>query len=440
MIDDNRTGAGRTTKKANIRDLSHLVALGARIRRLRYMREARSFLVPVLVTICLQALAYLLIYVRTDRTDWQSGGLTILVLAAVPILSGITLTAFRRPESPILAAVVVVLTHFSFAVSFLSAMRISLSYAGLAAAMPIALLLMAFANIRFHRSMTTRVGLITFDGAGDVIKLLDAGVTLIKAPDADLSQFEIVLIEPSKHHTAKWSDMLAHCYLSGIEIMPWTRFLEIRHGRVDVATFELSHLAYSPSQVVYARSKRVFDILSVLVTLPLTLPLVAITALYIFALDGGPVLFIQHRFGFGGRVFRLYNFRTMRKGTGGGATLAEDNRIIPGCGFLRRTRIDELPQLYNILIADMSLIGPRPEAMDLVRWYRSEIPQWDYRLLLLPGITGWAQVNSGYTSNPDEARTKLSFDLYYIKHLSMDLDLQILFKTIRTIIFGTGAR
>ena len=102
--------------------------------------------------------------------------------------------------------------------------------------------------------------------------------------------------------------------------------------------------------------------------------------------------------------------------------------------------MDELPQLYNILVGEMTLIGPRPEAMDLVRYYRKEIPQWDLRTLVLPGITGWAQVNSGYTSNPEEARTKLSFDIYYIKHLSFDLDLQILLKTVRTVIFGTGAR
>jgi lipopolysaccharide/colanic/teichoic acid biosynthesis glycosyltransferase len=130
----------------------------------------------------------------------------------------------------------------------------------------------------------------------------------------------------------------------------------------------------------------------------------------------------------------------MFMGTAGGATGDMDKRIIPGCGLIRRLRLDELPQLYNILIGNMSLIGPRPEAIDLVKWYRREIREWDYRTLILPGITGWAQVNSGYTSNPSEARVKLSYDLYYIKHLSFDLDLQILFKTIRTVLLGMGAR
>src|SRR5690606_6606054 len=128
------------------------------------------------------------------------------------------------------------------------------------------------------------------------------------------------------------------------------------------------------------------------------------------------------------------------KNTAGGATGDDDKRIIPGCRLIRKLRLDELPQLYNIMIGDMSLIGPRPEAVDLVRWYRSEIPQWDYRMLVLPGITGWAQVNSGYTSNPEEARMKLAYDLYYIKHLSFDLDLQILFRTAMTVLLAKGAR
>jgi len=102
--------------------------------------------------------------------------------------------------------------------------------------------------------------------------------------------------------------------------------------------------------------------------------------------------------------------------------------------------LDELPQLFNVLVGDMSLIGPRPESIELARWYEREIPEYAHRLLVLPGLTGWAQVNSGYTSNPDEAKIKLSYDLYYIKHLSLDIDIITVFKTLRTIVFGTGAR
>ncbi|WP_421952727.1 sugar transferase [Pelagibacterium sp.] len=422
------------------RDLTHLTALGARTRRMRYLRDAATFLLPVLLTIALQALVYLLIYTRTGRNPWQNGTITALVLATIPIFSAFTLSAFRRNESPILAAVAVVAIYFSFAVSFLSAIRIPLSYSALAATAPIAMVLIAFANIGFHRSITARVGLIGFTGAPAVINLLGSGVALITDPDTDISQFDTILIDPTQHHTAEWSDMLARCYLSGVDIMPWTRFMEIRLGRVDVATFDLAHLAYSPSQLIYARTKRLLDVAFVLVTFLLTVPLAILTALYILARDGWPVLFIQHRNGFGGRIFRMYKFRTMYKGTGGGSTQSADKRVIPGCHLIRKLRLDELPQLYNILIGDMSLIGPRPVAHYVAKASERAEAKYALRTLVLPGITGWAQVTSGYAATTDEEITKLAYDLYYIKHLSFDLDLQILFKTVKTVLFGTGAR
>ncbi|WP_116654980.1 sugar transferase [Pelagibacterium sediminicola] len=442
MADQPRTGfvQGKSKKNPLLNDLTHLATLGARTRRMRYLRDAATFLLPVLLTIVIQTLVYILIYTRAGQIPMGSGVIAAIVLGIVPVLSAFTLSAFRRHEAPILAAVAVVSVYFSFAVSFLSAIRIPLSYTALAAAAPIAMAIMAFANVRFHRSINARVGLIRFKNAATVLELLGTGVALIDSPDADVGEFDAILIEPRHHHTTQWSGMLTRSYLSGVDIMPWARFVEIRLGRVDIATFDLSHLSYSPSQLIYARFKRILDLAFVVVTLPLSIPLAALTGAYIFLRDGGPVLFVQHRRGFGGRPFRLYKFRTMYSGKSGGATSADDKRVIPGCGVLRRTRIDELPQLFNVLIGDMSLIGPRPEALDLVRWYRREIPQWDYRMLLLPGITGWAQVNSGYTSNPSEARVKLSYDLYYIKHLSLDLDLQILVRTIKTVLLGSGAR
>jgi lipopolysaccharide/colanic/teichoic acid biosynthesis glycosyltransferase len=340
-----------------------------------------------------------------------------------------------------MAAIAVVAIFFSFAVTSVAALRIPVTYAGLAATLPAAMLVMAVANIRFHTALTARVALLGFSEDVAVQSLLtDAAIALITNPDTDISSFDTVLIDPTQHHTAKWSDLLARCYVAGVDIMPWTRFMEIRLGRVHVPDFDISHLTYTPSQLIYARAKRVLDLTAVILTLPLTIPIAGLTAVYIFCRDPGPVLFNHHRLGFIGKPFRVYKFRTMFMGTAGGATGDMDKRIIPGCGLIRRLRLDELPQLYNILIGNMSLIGPRPEAIDLVKWYRREIREWDYRTLILPGITGWAQVNSGYTSNPSEARVKLSYDLYYIKHLSFDLDLQILFKTIRTVLLGMGAR
>jgi lipopolysaccharide/colanic/teichoic acid biosynthesis glycosyltransferase len=429
---------GKTSKETARRDLSYVRGLGAGLRGHRLLHDLRVFTVPIVGAIVLQSLVYLSLYLRT-APNWPAAATVLGVLAIVPIASAMALSAFRRHESPIIIAAVIVASCFSFAVSFLSALRIPVSFAGLAAAFPVTLLVMAIGNIRFHHRLSAHVALLAFDGDELPLSLLGKA-TRIDAPDADITAFDTLLIEPGQHHTPEWSSLLSRCYVCGVDIMPWTTFLEIRLGRVHVSSFEVSHLVYTPSQMLYARGKRALDLFAVLVTLPLTLPLAGLTALYIFLRDGAPVLFVQHRRGFGGRVFRMYKFRTMYKNTAGGATGDDDKRIIPGCRLIRKLRLDELPQLYNILIGDMSLIGPRPEAVDLVRWYRSEIPQWDYRMLVLPGITGWAQVNSGYTSNPEEARMKLAYDLYYIKHLSFDLDLQILFRTAMTVLLAKGAR
>ncbi len=422
-----------------VRDLSYVTAQGGRTRRHKYLRELRSFAGSVAVTIGLLALTYVAITTRWGRDDWLNILSTIGTLACVPVFSAAILSAFRRHEAPVVAASIVSIGLFSVAVSVLSALRIPVSYLALLWCLPIVLTVMVYANLRFHRQFGARAALAPFDRATDVMSEL-GGLPILSGPDADLANNEIVLIDPHEHHSEAWSAFLANCYLGGIEIMPWTRYLEVQRGRLDISSFDITHLNYSPSQLIYARLKRSLDVLAVIITLPLTLPIASFVALFLYFLDGKPVIFVQIRRGFGGRRFRMYKFRTMYKGTSGGATNIGDNRIMPGCRFIRRVRLDELPQLYNILIGDMSLIGPRPEAMDLSREYERVIPKYTHRLLVLPGITGWAQVNSGYTSNPEEALIKLSYDLYYIKHLSFDLDLLVLFKTIRTVLFGSGAR
>lgn len=422
-------------------DLKSLTNLGARTRRHRYLHDARAFAVPVLITIVVQALIYLLLVTRTGRANWPAIASTCAVLAFVPAFSAIALTAFRRNEAPIMTAAAITTVFFSFAVTFLSALRLPLSYVGLVCTLPAAIALMSFANIRFQTSSFARVGMIAFKGDAAIQELLrNVDVSLITDSDIDLSAFDTILIDPEHHHTAQWSNFLARCYLARVEIMPWSRFMEIRLGRVDVGLFDISHLSYSPSQLLYAQAKRFLDVAVIVATLPVTVLFAAGTAAYIFARDGGPVLFVQHRRGLGGRPFRLYKFRTMYKGTGGELTRTGDKRIIPGCGFIRRTRLDELPQLYNILIGDMSLIGPRPVAQYVAKTSEKAEPKYALRTLVLPGISGWAQVTSGYAATTEEEINKLAYDLYYIKHLSLDLDVQILFKTAKTIVFGTGAR
>lgn len=419
--------------------LSRAAEQGGRTRRHKYARDLLAFVRPALITATAQITIYSLIFFRFNRSDVGNLSIVSIVLAVATLMTVTILTAFRRNESPIVSAVAVWTIIFSFAVTLLSAARVPVSYQGLAVVYPVAAAILAAANLKFNRMLGARAAVLDFSDAGAVAKMLP-GSSVLADPDSSLDDIDYLLIDPTEHHNGRWSPLLTKAYLSNVDILPWMNFLEIRLRHTDVDSFDISHVVYTPTQFLYARLKRYIDIAGVIVTLPITVPLGVLVALYIWARDGGPVLFVQHRRGFAGRPFRMYKFRTMYRGKFRGATSSNDSRVIPGCRFIRRVRLDELPQLFNVLIGDMSLIGPRPESIDLAQWYEREIPEYVHRLLVLPGLTGWAQVNSGYTSNPDEAKVKLSYDLYYIKHLSFDLDVITLFRTIRTIVFGTGAR
>ncbi|TIW44155.1 MAG: polyprenyl glycosylphosphotransferase, partial [Mesorhizobium sp.] len=162
--------------------------------------------------------------------------------------------------------------------------------------------------------------------------------------------------------------------------------------------------------------------------------------------SAGPALFKQKRMGYRGNIYEVYKFRTMKLSAVAGdekdeaITKAGDTRITRLGQFLRKSRIDELPQAINILRGEMSWIGPRPEALVLSKWYEAELPFYRYRHIVRPGITGWAQVNQGHVAAVDDVLEKLHYDFYYIKNFSPWLDVLIVFRTIRTMLTGFGAR
>ena len=193
----------------------------------------------------------------------------------------------------------------------------------------------------------------------------------------------------------------------------------------------------------YDRAKRLLDVAAVLVLAPLWLPLVAGVALAVRFDSKGPALYSQPRVGRDGEVFTLWKFRSMVHGLqapGVHFAQAEDPRITRVGRLLRRSRLDELPQLFNVLMGHMSLIGPRPEQTAFVRDFAATIPSYPYRHLVRPGLTGWAQVQQGYADSADATRIKLSYDLYYVAHYSLALDLLIAAKTVKTVCTGFGAR
>ncbi len=190
-----------------------------------------------------------------------------------------------------------------------------------------------------------------------------------------------------------------------------------------------------------ATLKRMMDLCLAGIGLCLSAPLWPLIALGVKLCDGGAVFYSQSRVGQHGKAFKLYKFRTMREDAENGTSVwcsPNDTRVTRVGRFLRRTRLDELPQLYNVLVGHMSIVGPRPERPDIVRELRPVLHFYAERHLVKPGITGWAQISFRYGSSIEDARRKLQFDLYYLKHMSFELDMIILFRTAGTFLRGAG--
>ncbi len=190
------------------------------------------------------------------------------------------------------------------------------------------------------------------------------------------------------------------------------------------------------------KAKRLFDILISFLILILTFPLLVIIGIAIKLDSEGPVFYKQERCGIGGKIFKIYKFRTMKKDaeklSGPVWSQKNDPRITRVGKFLRKVRMDELPQMLNILKGEMSLVGPRPERPFFVEKFALEIPYYKRRLRVKPGVTGWAQVKHKYDENIEDVKTKLKFDLFYIENMSLRMDLKILIRTIFVVLFGKG--
>lgn len=185
--------------------------------------------------------------------------------------------------------------------------------------------------------------------------------------------------------------------------------------------------------------KRLWDVAFALTGLLLAAPLLIAAGIAIKCTDGGPVFFRQTRVGRNRVPFSILKLRTMRAQSGGDRyTRPNDTRITTVGRFLRTSRLDEVPQLWNVLIGQMSLIGPRAEWDELVRDYEAKIPCYHFRHLVKPGITGWAQINYPYGAGIEDTLRKLEYDLYYIRHFSFTLDASIVLKTIHVMLFGKG--
>jgi sugar transferase (PEP-CTERM system associated) len=262
----------------------------------------------------------------------------------------------------------------------------------------------------------------------------------------DFSIDEIVIaLEDRRNHIPL--ERLVDYRLGGVTVSDYQSFCEREAGRVDLDRLTPSwfffHGGFQNSALERAL-KRTLDIITALALAVFFAPLLILLPVTIMATRSGPVFYWQERVGRGGKVFRLIKFRTMRSdaeeaGTPQWASV-DDDRVTRLGAFMRRTRMDELPQIFNILKGDMSLVGPRPERPEFVEQLKAQLPYYDDRHRLLPGITGWAQVRFKYAGSLEDSKIKLEHDLYYIKYYSIILDLIIILQTVRVVLWGEGVR
>jgi len=256
---------------------------------------------------------------------------------------------------------------------------------------------------------------------------------------------DMVIVAPDERRGMDLRALLV-CKSAGYPVTDYLSFVEHEIRRVDLKRMELSWLVFSDGFTFGALDrflKRALDLLVSSLVLLVTAPLLLGGILAIRLEGPGEVFYQQDRVTKDGRVFRILKLRTMRpdaEAKGAVWAAQRDNRITRAGAFLRRTRIDELPQLINILRGDMSFVGPRPERPMFVAELTEQIPLYSERHLVKAGLTGWAQINYPYGASIDDARSKLSYDLYYVKNFSIAFDLLILTQTLREVLWPSGAR
>lgn len=300
---------------------------------------------------------------------------------------------------------------------------------------------------KIQRTRDLRIGLVGIADKSYIEELNQVRWFTLSDPSADVSELAAVAADLRKDLPDDWERKLADYALSGLPVYHIKHLYESMTGRVDLEKLSESSFGSLSPISAYMGLKHVIDWILAAFAIVILIPILLLVGIAIKLDSPGSALFRQQRIGYRGIPFIVYKFRTMRQVNGvendarnAAMTQSKDARITKLGKWLRLTRIDELPQLLNVLRGEMSFIGPRPEAQVLSQWYEEEIPFYRYRHIVRPGITGWAQVNQGHVAEISDVTSKLHYDFYYIKHFSPWIDLLIVARTVRTMVTGFGAR
>ena len=306
-------------------------------------------------------------------------------------------------------------------------------------------LIWAFAGHFFSkRYKKAKLALVPFGRALELMETQTANIHSLNEPKLKGIRYDGIVADlHAKDLPAEWQTFLAECTLARIPVFHSQHIIESLTGRVKINHLSENIFGELLPSGLYSSFKRIMETLLVVSLMPIWLPIMLITGIIVKLESKGPMFFIQERVGQGNKNFKVYKLRSMcQDSEKDGAQFAQTNdmRITRVGHFIRKTRLDEIPQFLNIIKGDMSLIGPRPEQRAFVTQFEKEIPFYSYRHVVKPGISGWAQVVHGYAADTEDTKVKIEHDFYYIKHFSLWLDILIIVKTIKTILTGFGAR
>lgn len=364
---------------------------------------------------------------------------------SVFILTSIFLWQISKRPSLDLIRYVIPVTAILYALVFLTVLLLRIDYSRstiLLSAIPSVLVLIILSRYVHLKDIKNLFLIPNFD-TSPWLNNKKFRATVFSDPLLPESLPDAVAVDLHTELDAKWQRLIADLSLHKVPVYHVAALEESLSGRVDTAYLHENSVGNLLVDSFYEKLKRFGDVIAVLLLLPLVLPLVVFFLLIIRLESSGSPFFFQTRVGQGGETFRLWKLRSMAqvsiKEQAKFAT-DESHRITKVGALIRKCRIDELPQLWNVLKGDMSLIGPRPEQPSFVELFNQQIPFYSYRHVVKPGITGWAQVEQGYADCEDSTAEKLSYDLFYIKNFSFWLDAVIVLKTLKTIITGFGAK
>lgn len=418
-----------------------------RLLRLRYMILA-GFIIAIVLPMLVRQLTTGIPITQATQYNTGLGGTLALLLG---VLGYRRLQIFPGIVAGSYIFMALTVTFAVLAVSFFM-MRIDYSRLQFLSSYLLSLAVYLYIHQKITLRRRLRVGVVPSEATLRLPAFEKVDWILLKPEDAaEEIVVDAIVVDLRADHDDLWDTQITRYVLRAIPVYHYKQVIEQLSGRVEIEHLSENTLGAINPNDVYLKLKGAADMLAATILFIVLAPVMLATALMVKFDSPGPAIFRQQRMGYRGKPFTIYKMRTMRVDTPGAAvsdgqmlqsamTRVGDPRITRLGQFLRRSRLDELPQLINIIRGEMSLIGPRPEALPLSKWYEKEIPFYHYRHLIKPGVTGWAQINQGHVTDVADAREKLHLDFYYVKNLSFWLDVLISVRTLRTMVSGHGAR